>query len=1338
MTESFESAGHNSEGNGLNADRPLHVQRHSHDRLQLENISLSNRIDSPSLKCSDGNVVDENQFKMSSKQHMLITESNTNTPLLTSETNTEYENITDIEDLSNINQLADVSNDSTYENNIENENEDQTGGNNAHEENTAVNNSSTVNTASDDHLPLQISDYQRLTYIRQEYSNIQSQSKLYYYIDKNWLELFLNGNFDQSLFNLETDIGPVITLTNGLLLEDIDPKQYEFIPQEQMKHLVTTFRLGQDQLIIERDMVFPPYKKPFIELYPFSIVPHIFISNASHVNRYSQLNDNNKSQHELRVSPQNSVSDLIEMFLSTFNLMNIKTKDLRLWVIEFNSMNTPTVIIPSSLKDIKEKTLINTNKASKTILAKRNIKPCHIMLEIRQFDDLFYLEISSHILPGNGLVGLSNLGNTCYMNSALQCLLHIPELNYYFLYQFFEKELNVDNPLGNNGKVATSFANLIKQTFDNRYSGNNGHFSPREFKYTIGHFNSLFADYHQQDSQEFIAYLLDGLHEDLNRVLKKPYVEKPELAEGEENSEKAIQELAQKCWDSHKLRNDSVIVDLFVALYKSTVICPTCNGVSITFDPYNDLTLPLPVKAKWSHKIKVLSDVGHPITLEIQLEKSSMYSDLKLAVGKYMNIPKEELIGVELFRNSVYKNFEDSNSDSRYLPVSELISQNDDIWFYQVKHGPEDHVIPVISTVSSHIFGIPFFISLTEKELYSYGTIKKKMFVKYSQLSTSPVFKEMSSISHGDHKAEDFTKAEEIIKSPQLNLPDGLKSLVSFGSEIVDGNDDNDNESIISFADPENNLEDTFASKYCTSSMVVELSNMFNRSNRGKSLSNTSQLFWFPENTHSVLNKTLPLLTKNLNDLKKVFYFYTSEMVEEYQKAVEIDNVNKEEENEKFNEEIKEDSDKNEEMLDNISSNSGVSDILSEESTDHLNNISKEETDCEVMSTSNEKDNEIIDNLGENSNSASFYSAQDDFRNNLQSRDVALKDSDSESILSSIHITDDVADYFPKPIIEPMSVIVNTFTDDKFNLYFCDLSEEAQNGSETWSKPEVLVNEELEIERRKNAEDLKKLVTVYDCLELFSKPEVLGQNDLWYCPKCKDHRQATKKIEIWSAPDILTIHLKRFESTRSFSDKIDIVIDFPIEGLDLTKYVSDKDGENIYDLFAIDNHFGGLGGGHYTSYVKNFVDNNWYYFDDSRVSRVADPRDSIKGSAYLLFYRKRSDKFLGGEFFESLSKEVKRQRDELESTILKHRLESQTSLSSSSSSPSPANTVDDMSCSPDRIENGDVEDIEISENLTEIGDGNKRRKINSETDTETLSETRSIDVELNEETEEEK
>jgi len=119
-----------------------------------------------------------------------------------------------------------------------------------------------------------------------------------------------------------------------------------------------------------------------------------------------------------------------------------------------------------------------------------------------------------------GIVGLRNLGNTCFMNSIIQCLAQSPYLIPYFRNGYYQREINSDNPLGKDGKVAEEWANLVNAMWGGLYRT----CVPYDFKKTIGSFSPQFLGYNQQDSQEFLNFLLDGLHEDLNRILKKPYV----------------------------------------------------------------------------------------------------------------------------------------------------------------------------------------------------------------------------------------------------------------------------------------------------------------------------------------------------------------------------------------------------------------------------------------------------------------------------------------------------------------------------------------------------------------------------------------------------------------------------------------------------------------------------------------------------------------------------------------------------------------------------------------------------------------------------------------------
>jgi hypothetical protein len=179
------------------------------------------------------------------------------------------------------------------------------------------------------------------------------------------------------------------------------------------------------------------------------------------------------------------------------------------------------------------------------------------------------------------ILGLRNLGNTCFMNSLLQCLLATDELNDYFFRHKWFNDLNPENPLGAHGTLAVNYFRLASR-FVGRDSSTDywGSVEPFALKTTIGRHAPQFSGYRQHDSQEFCSYLLDGLHEDLNRVVNKPYVEMKEFPG------RPDREVAALFWENHLKRNQSVIVNTFQGQLKSKVECPRCDKVSITFDPF--------------------------------------------------------------------------------------------------------------------------------------------------------------------------------------------------------------------------------------------------------------------------------------------------------------------------------------------------------------------------------------------------------------------------------------------------------------------------------------------------------------------------------------------------------------------------------------------------------------------------------------------------------------------------------------------------------------------------------------------------------------------------------
>ena len=110
-----------------------------------------------------------------------------------------------------------------------------------------------------------------------------------------------------------------------------------------------------------------------------------------------------------------------------------------------------------------------------------------------------------------------------------------------------------ENPLGNNGQVALAYQELLHDIYNTKSPS----VAPRNFKNIIGRYAPSFSGYGQQDSQEFLGFLLDGLQEDLSRVKKKPYIEKPDSTDDMVNNPEAIREMAAKVWDITKKRDDS-------------------------------------------------------------------------------------------------------------------------------------------------------------------------------------------------------------------------------------------------------------------------------------------------------------------------------------------------------------------------------------------------------------------------------------------------------------------------------------------------------------------------------------------------------------------------------------------------------------------------------------------------------------------------------------------------------------------------------------------------------------------------------------------------------------
>lgn len=142
----------------------------------------------------------------------------------------------------------------------------------------------------------------------------------------------------------------------------------------------------------------------------------------------------------------------------------------------------------------------------------RDVKPVLTEQERRQIVSNYQALVDAPQI--NRRTGLRNLGNSCYMNSVVQALSFNTLLTNYFLSTEFKKSVNPHNKFGSGGAVVNEWFKLLYALWCGQYT----QLSPYPFKYVVGSLQRAYLGTQQQDAHEFLVFLLDALHEDLNQV----------------------------------------------------------------------------------------------------------------------------------------------------------------------------------------------------------------------------------------------------------------------------------------------------------------------------------------------------------------------------------------------------------------------------------------------------------------------------------------------------------------------------------------------------------------------------------------------------------------------------------------------------------------------------------------------------------------------------------------------------------------------------------------------------------------------------------------------------
>lgn len=229
--------------------------------------------------------------------------------------------------------------------------------------------------------------------------------------------------------------------------------------------------------------------------------------------------------------------------------------------------------------------------------------------------------------------GLTNLGNSCYMNCIIQCLGATPQLTKFFFpeignsdisstsgFMSYRQHINVNNSLGSKGILTTNFVTLLMNMFSNE----GGYFTPTEFKRIAGSLSPgrQFATTDQQDCIEFLTFLLDTLHEDLNQMHIVDPNEKRAILELTPEQERIREILPVRLastieWERYLKLNFSIIVDYFQGQYLSQLKCLECGTTSTTYNAFLILSVPIPEKLGSFRNILLYDCIEEFVTLEL-------------------------------------------------------------------------------------------------------------------------------------------------------------------------------------------------------------------------------------------------------------------------------------------------------------------------------------------------------------------------------------------------------------------------------------------------------------------------------------------------------------------------------------------------------------------------------------------------------------------------------------------------------------------------------------------------------------------------------------------------
>ena len=1040
------------------------------------------------------------------------------------------------------------------------------------------------------------------------------------------------------------------------------------------------------------------HQKFELEIYPIFLSFFNFIDiqkkDCSSLDQIMKSIKDNISKGDVRYYPFSRKSKYTEILQTLQNSLKItlNKNNSRLWLFYKNSMDI------CDFNDTLEKNGIVNNAVIILEINENNFWP----------SDLLKKEGLNKIKEKNlNLVGLANIGNTCYMNSILQLFLNNTEVKNIFLdrgeadNKFYEFCINKSKTKSNIGELISEFINLLKE----KYVKCKKTITPKKFKEICGNYNATFKDYEQQDAHDFYTFLVDNLHEETN--IKSFNKKKYDMKEESDTIDTTELELSNECWANSIRQNASYFFDLFFGQMKSTLTCKECNKIKIKYENFSAVELPIFESKKIILEIilfrlpftlspfyKIENKINDDINPNFKPNKNYNIStkkttDVTASNNNPNNINNKQTTkneeNNELLNNNYYINLQETKGTKssirkklKKLKISNIGKYADNICS-SLNLDPE--ILNILSNEESKYKKIKGgnnndSLNKDRSKLNEESNLNTALYEKYNKNNDDSKIYEIVNMS----KIEKNKNKNDIISNPlNLNIPIKLRIEIERNKKAED---------IIEILKKMEELKLDNTSQFTE---FIILGN--NKYVKMDSLIDETFLNFEEVYVYELLNyegikkifgyddlkvKANPLNKQDIQSMLQIIEedydlnnntsktnVNKNENNKEIKKIIEINNANSENDKEKDSSKI------DSFMLDNNLNNNEISEKLIAVFHEYRSNSPAEIEDAHLKLfnlTQNASINNNLDfiiltnkqsikpvdlyemiwekymyflNSPTKYESTLWWKPYSFSRTSTKKVDIIEEnneqnENDNNNETESININPrDYKRYFPFSI----KLVKKATRACVFCPWFrlcqgCVLNPKNKNYLSISSDFLIIVEWRREVIRKdmkeeninyllnhssakkifESSQDEDEKKSIYDCLDLFTREEIMKNI---FCEKCNKKTNFKKRLEIDKFPKYLTLILKRFKYTKMFTTKLDNLIHFPLENLDMTNYITPKEGKIKYDLFGVVNHVGTLSGGHYHCDIKQ--DNLWIKYDDSYTCEY--DKKIMTENAYLLIYK---------------------------------------------------------------------------------------------------------------------